>query len=140
MRPWLLPALILLIILAGCKKSSQAPQSASLNAELTGDWKLQYYVVGIGQVVQTTPDSVVTLNLGSDNHYTRKSNGKVYETGTYSIANVKAAYSNQLVPGISFSVTSSANDPGWLITTKQDTLTLIQNVQTDGGFLEYTRN
>jgi len=139
MRFLLLSGLLLLISIVGCKKSSQSPQSPSLNAQVNSNWQLQLYVVGIGQVVHTTPDSVVTLSLGSGNQYTRRLNGQVYETGTYSLANVKAAYSNQLVPGISFSSAAAASDPGWLITLEKDTLTLVLNVQTDGGFLKYTR-
>jgi len=119
------------VLSGGCKKS------ASVNAQLTGNWRLILYTQGFtGRVLYPHTDSVVVLSMDGVN-YNRWLNGTVYETGTYKISNVKSIYNQQSSsPAVVFSVTSFPMPQ--IIDLRHDTLDLSMNAY-DGNSYEYVR-
>jgi hypothetical protein len=109
MKTLLLPALVSIIFIGACRKSSPGGNGNPANASLINSWQLLRVdaTVGLNSFVETpSADSAVLLTFKSDGSYASYLNGQLVSQG-------------------SFSTSPDSSEPGW-------SLLEMNNFQTTG--------
>ncbi|SHE41693.1 hypothetical protein [Pedobacter caeni] len=127
---------ILLFSSATCRK---VQSGSPLDKQLIGAWKYTKKSGGYaGKSENADPAMNLILEFKSGFKYIKKTNGQVSEQGSYELYQTKSIYSGKEDHAIRFSSTSDHPDKNSIISLRNDTLILADNVY-DGFSVEYIR-
>jgi hypothetical protein len=127
---------ILLFSSATCRRS---PSGSSLDKQLIGAWKYTKKSGGYaGKSENADPAINHVLEFKIGFNYIRKTNDQVSEQGSYELYKTKSIYSGKEDHAIRFSSTSDHPNQNSVISLRNDTLIIADNVY-DGFKIEYIR-
>jgi hypothetical protein len=119
-----------------CKKDLQTPD---IQKQLVGKWRYTSQTGGFAGKTQKADPAVVTiLELKKDNTFLRSENDQVKLQGAYTLTRLKSIYSGQEENALQFDAAADPHNKGSIITLKNDSLTLADNVY-DGFTVHYVR-
>jgi len=123
---------------ATCKKN-QFPVLA-FEKQLIGKWQYTGRTGGFaGKSEQAAPNEIQILEFKKGMTFVRSINGQSRQTGTYEITAEKSIYSGKEEPAIRFNQQTDQAPMGHIISIKDRTLTMADNVY-DGFTTTYTRS
>ncbi|WP_222536812.1 hypothetical protein [Pedobacter polysacchareus] len=121
---------------ATCRK---AQSGSTLEHSLIGTWKYIGKSGGYaGKQEKADPSRKVILQFNNGFRYQQKINDKISDQGSYEIFKVKSIYSGKEDHAIRFRSTLTAPSRDHIISMRNDSLTLADNVY-DGFQMEYIR-
>lgn len=122
---------------ATCKKNQSAART--FEKQLIGKWKYTGRTGGFaGKSEQADPNEIQILEFKKGLTFVRSINGQSRQTGNYEIIAEKSIYSGKEESAIRFNQQTDHAPMGHIISIKDDTLTIADNVY-DGFTTTYTR-
>lgn len=119
-----------------CKKDLQTPD---VQKQLVGKWKYTGKSGGYAGKSQKADPAVVTvIEFKKDNTFVRSENDQLKLQGTYTLTRLKSIYSGKEENAVQFDATADPQNKGSIITLKNDSLTIADNVY-DGFTTSYVR-
>jgi hypothetical protein len=119
-----------------CKKEQETPD---VKKQLVGKWKYTGKSGGYAGKSQKADPAVVTvLEFKKDNTFLRSENNVVKQQGTYTFTRLKSIYSGNEENAIQFDAAADPHNKGSIITLRNDSLTIADNVY-DGFSSGYVR-
>ncbi|HMI02622.1 MAG TPA: hypothetical protein VK541_09085 [Pedobacter sp.] len=119
-----------------CKKEQESPD---FKKQLVGKWQYTGKSGGYAGKSQKADPAVVTvLEFKKDNAFLRSENDQVKLQGTYSLTRLKSIYSGKEENAVQFDATADPQNKGSIITLRNDSLTIADNVY-DGFTSDYIR-
>ena len=119
-----------------CKKEQETPD---VKKQLPGKWKYTGKSGGYaGKSQKADPAVAIVLEFKRDNTFLRSENNEVKLQGTYTLTRLKSIYSGKEENAVQFNAAADPHNRGSIITLRNDSLTIADNVY-DGFTSGYVR-
>lgn len=127
---------VMLFSSATCRK---AQPGTNLAQSILGEWQYIGKSGGYaGKQEKADPEKQFTLQFKKDFRYDQKINNQVSEQGSYELYKVKSIYSGKEEDAIRFHSSTNPRSINSVISLRNDTLTIADNVY-DGFTMEYIK-